>query len=179
MKTKAYHTISDRGNPEQIKSEAPFIGKRENPWLSIGYYFWDDDIDQAHKWGRDGYQGKYVICSANIALQNVLDLHNRRSHQKYFIKLLEIAQKHFDKKQIYDVPLGKAIQFLRKLNERQKGIFDYDGVRCADFPYQGRFIFVENRKEYTLLNPRIQICVFKEGKRCIESVVVTHPKKYR
>lgn len=175
METIGYHTLEDRENPEEVTEKAPFPCNRGDAWLSSGYYYWDDDLEQAHRWGK----GNYIICKSTISLDDIIDLHNKRNDQKYFIELLKIAKNFFKKKKIENVPIGKAVQYLRKLNKKKIGTFDYQGIRAADFPIQPRFKFVSTRPQYTYLHARIQICIFEEGRDAIKSLDIIHPEKYR
>jgi hypothetical protein len=178
LETIGYHTVEDRNNPEDIRNNAPFIGTRPNQWLSRGCYFWDDDLEQAHTWGKP-YKGGYVICEAELSLNNVLDLHNKRSHQEQFKKMLEMVMNFLKLQKISNVPIGKAIEFLRKKNEKQAGVFPYFGIRASDFPYQDKFIFVEGKKEYTMFNPRIQICIFSKDTNNISNTKIIYPENYK
>jgi hypothetical protein len=162
LETIGYHTVEDRNNPEYIRENAPFIGTKPNQWLGIGCYFWDDNLKHAHNWGKNSYRKGYVICEAKISLQNVLDLHNNTKDQEYYKERVEEVKVYLKYKRNIDVPISKAVAFLQKLNEKKQGMFPYFGIRASDYPPQDKFLFVEGRHEYTLLNPRIQICIFKK-----------------
>ena len=38
---KAYQTLENRSNPDQIEEQGPFLCRHKNAWLGEGYYFWD------------------------------------------------------------------------------------------------------------------------------------------
>ena len=43
---KAYQTLENRNNPDQIEEQGPFLCNRKSAWLGEGYYFWDSFIEK-------------------------------------------------------------------------------------------------------------------------------------
>ena len=51
----------------------PIICKRDNAWLGVGYYFWDEEVDAIH-WGHNSKRrtGYFEIYTADIVVDDVL-----------------------------------------------------------------------------------------------------------
>jgi len=178
-----YNTTEDRGNPDYVKSNAPFLCSRNDAWLGSGYYFWDKDELRGHEWGKYGYKENYILGKSNLNLPDNLDLTGNVDDMRFMRLLLEELIENHEKFDNYDsfsdIPLGKAIEFLKSLNSKSayKGVFDFDSIRAHDYPKDSQPIkFVEHRKEQLYLNPRVQICVIE--KECIESYEIIYPEKY-
>ena len=99
MKTVVlHHTCGQEGGEEYVLANAPFYAKdfaqeRKYQFLGAGYYFWDDDIEQAHYWGKVHYNNKYyiVVFDCNIDEEFLLDL-NTREGQKMFFEMQKALQ---------------------------------------------------------------------------------------
>lgn len=161
--TIGYHTIRNKSRREDIKKNAPFKCTRANDWLSHGYYFWDDDIDRAHDWGRKSLDNDYLIVKFRLKELNTLDLVGRRSHQIKLQELIKEIKKKLPQYKNVRLPISKAIYLLRIFNKEMKGIFDFDSVKAQDSPNPQFFNFIDRRKEQTDLNSRIQICIFEKN----------------
>ena len=184
METFGYNTLEDRKNPEEVQNNGPFICTRANAWLGHGYYFWEQDLERAHDWGRIAYSKSYMICQADLNLPKILDLLGNIAHRKYFKELISYLQSNFDafKGESKNIAIGHAIHFLRKINSRPKykGVFDYDSVRAEDFPQKGsnKLPFAYGRPETFDLNSRVQICVFNKDLGNISHYKLVYPKEY-
>ena len=171
MKTTVHHTCRKEGTKENILQNAPFKAEyNENEqklqFLGSGYYFWDNNIEMARFWGKKHYQSDYYIIEATLELKKsyFLDLVGNREHMIYFMKLKETFKKFgFDREKW---SMGHFIEFLKKLElDEKKGVFPFKIIRALDYSpntkYSDKVNFVGNKKNYTLLNPRIIICLIE------------------
>ncbi|MDD2582996.1 MAG: hypothetical protein PHR66_13485, partial [Desulfuromonadaceae bacterium] len=60
MKTIGHHTCSKKNGKAFILENAPFLSEYNETgkvlkFLGTGYYFWDDNIEMAHNWGRSHF----------------------------------------------------------------------------------------------------------------------------
>ena len=62
MKKTALYQAIDGGIREV--PEGPIYCSTRDARLGEGYYFWDSAINAAHWWGRQHYQGNYIICQS-------------------------------------------------------------------------------------------------------------------
>lgn len=182
-RTVGFHTLEDRKNPDYIKKFAPFACTRSDAWLSYGYYFWERDLLRAHAWGKQAYgDNKYVICECLLELPNMLDLVGNREHQDKMRELVTYLAKTHPALQGVEPPLSKAIALLRLWQKKRRiANFPYDSVRAQDFPNPATYKFVEKenrRVETTILNPRIQICLFTADKLALPSLKIIYPEPY-
>lgn len=157
-----YHTVQDRDDIYYVMNNAPFECCRNNAWLGKGYYFWEF-IDHAHWWGKQSYKGKYHICKSEyIADQStILDLHGNveqiedflegfemlKNKCKYELTLPEVIE--FMKKKLWDEFNYKAVRISSQKDEINKNEIGYNYIPAS-----------YKRKDFILLKPRIQICVF-------------------
>jgi hypothetical protein len=165
--TTIQHTCMSKGTNEFIEQNAPFFAKVKSAeevdqFLGSGYYFWDNHIEMAHRWGKDHYQNKYTIVesSAYIGLDVCLDLVGCRAHMKALHDLeQDLLHKNVKKKQQWTV--GECIEFLKELDD--KNVFPYEVIRAVDqvlpkkFKQQAMF-FVTKTNHFTVLNPKIALC---------------------
>ncbi len=178
METIGYHTVEDKDNPEYIENRAPFKCESPSAWLSYGYYFWDSDEERAHEWGIHRYgKNRYIICEGELDFtdDSLLDLTGNVEDMKYFQELMHL----YNKKKM---PIGRFITYLRNLNEKPKtkGIFDYNAIRWHDYPQKNnpKLFFTNEGSEFTYLNPRVQICIFKKKPKNIRCFEIVYPDKY-
>jgi len=182
-RTIGFHTLEDRNNPQYIKDFSPFICNRNNAWLSYGYYFWEKDLKRAHAWGERAYGiKKYVICQFDLELPNMLDLVGDREHQEKMRELVIYLARTHPALNGKEPPLSKAIALLRLWQKKNRiNNFPYDSIRAQDFPNPASYKFVEKedrRTETTILNPRIQICLFEVNNRVLSPLRIVYPEQY-
>jgi len=160
--TLGYYTLEDRDNPDEIERHGPFKCTSSTAWLGHGYYFWDNDLDRAHKWGIQSYKEGYVICETSLNLTGLLDLCSI-SGKKELQTLLQVLKEEMPEYRQKKIPIGKAIMHLRQIAQkpRFKNIFPYHATRADDCPEDARIYFVLGKPEFTCLNPRVQICVYE------------------
>ncbi len=62
--TTAFHTVINKGSPETILQEAPYLSRDDlSSYLSQGYYFWDNDLRRAEEWGKEKYGDNFLILN--------------------------------------------------------------------------------------------------------------------
>lgn len=183
METIGYNAVEDRNDPEYVRKNAPFLCNHKSAWLGSGYYFWEKDEDRGHEWGKIGYKNKYILGKSTLVLPNCLDLLGDVDDMKYFkylLKILKEQHQKFNIKDPNDIPMGKAIEYLKQISLKGKyaDIFDFDSIRSVDYPPSSQPIkYVKTREEVLYLNPRVQICVINK-KECVKSYEIIYPKHY-
>jgi len=157
-----FHSCEAIGDCDTL--DVPFLSKKNNQWLSQGYYFWTDSPFYAKKWRRGKryvYQFKYVVEK-----QYVLDLVGSVSDQLMFIedyietfKILTTQVVGLKKYQHQDIPIGVIIETLRRFEEfpyHAIKAYDITRVNAIEFPY------VEGKREKTFIPTRQQMVIFKD-----------------
>lgn len=157
FKTIGYQTVENRNNVAEILEKAPFICYRKDAWLGYGYYFWDNNLEYAKKWGEDGYKAKgYIICKTDLKIENLFDLVGNTVHQQVFDMLYKQHQATRKDKLI----VAQVLNLMRK----NKADFNYQAIRVFDDnPNTNKIAFTNQYKPpFLILNLRIQICVFEK-----------------
>lgn len=167
MRTIGHHTCGKKNGREYILEHAPFYAGFDEPsgrmqFLGSGYYFWDDNIEMAHKWGTDHYKGLYYILQCDVLMPGelFLDLVGNRSHMRYFLKVAEKYAKSGHARAKWS--LGSFIEHLKMLEKDRPGIFPFKVLRAVDMlprDEHSKWYFVTGKQNFTLLNPRIVICI--------------------
>ena len=65
-KVVLHHTCSQDNGEAFVRKNAPFLAKdnpqnRKYQFLGTGYYLWEDDIEQAKRWGEVHYKNSYFV----------------------------------------------------------------------------------------------------------------------
>lgn len=157
-----YHTINNDGSDDFILENIPFKGTTQNPWLGVGYYFWENFIDPAEYWGKTHYKGKYIITTFVISFnwEKVYDLLGNTDHISNF---QEVSKFICDKYSLdpNEITVGKILNYLKDSNN-----FDFHSVRVDTTSSFGRYrvnkIKFTNSQDRTVIitNPAIQICIY-------------------
>ena len=166
-----YQTWEDRGNYEEIEKHGPYFctlkdskgnyktGVRE-PWLGEGYYFWDNNINDAHWWGKTSYNrfGKaYLICKTNFDLHSSLLL-DTVSEPYLLEELLACAERIKREKNLDRVTVPLVLGYLR-----QSPGFTYKAIRVCPSPLECRpkiWINFPGDQFGLAKKEKIQICFF-------------------
>ncbi len=92
MERIMYHTQEERIK----KLDSPVACIRDDAWLGIGYYFWED-FDDAKKWGRKSKKetGRYEIYKASIFCENILDTVFNEEHYRFWLAQIEKIANRF------------------------------------------------------------------------------------
>lgn len=176
MGVKCYQTLEETEDIRYVEDNGPFKCTHPKSWLGVGYYLWDRRISFAHQWGNHAYVkfGKnYLIGEILLDVTfKCFDIHNDVDCQMAFEEILEMAKTHpkfIGKKN--SVP--KVIEVLKA-----SGRFDYHSIRTADYPNSSiRISFSDDvqKQEYTITNPRIQICVINSKEVFLSPFSVIYP----
>lgn len=178
--TRVHQTVDDLGDAEKIESHGPFPGKDFGRlYLGSGAYFWDDHIELAHWWGEKHIGEDYVICCADLKVDEntFCDLVGSRQdmlHLKNLITELNITH----------LKLGAIIEVLKKLEQkyRRGDIFPFKVIRAVDVSYssykQELYDFAEGKSGKTSLNPVYLICLIARSDIYLSSYRIIHPAKY-
>jgi hypothetical protein len=169
-----HHTCSNKNGKAFVEKNAPFRAVHDqeggsHQFLGSGYYFWDDNEDVAHHWGNMHYRGAYFVLAARISTPNILllDLVGNRQDMKYLRDVVEMFRDEiFPNK---EPAIGSVLEFLQKINgqEGYAGIFPFKVIRAVDSSsnnpkFQSPMKFVGTKSNFTMLNPRIIICLIEK-----------------
>lgn len=172
-RTTIYQTLEHRNNADEVEASGPFLCHRKNAWLGVGYYFWDTDIELAHEWGRNSYNGNYFICRTYLPStgNDVFDLVGNLEHLKELREAMSVICKNYE-----DCTVATVIEYLKKHTEFLK---DFKAVRSRDERRSSCFLPYPGGKAILNLRPRIQICVF--NKSSLEGIPfeIIYPDDYR
>ena len=186
MKIKTlYQTLKDKGNPDYVEDNAPFICNWSNSWLGDGYYFWDTFIENAHWWGKVRHGDSYIICKAECDFNSELcfDLVGDTEHMLDFedsIKFLKSKKLVND-----DTTVARIITFLKdKIAD-----FKYEAIRVYGIKsisdhkeeyqkYKHRLIFEVSKPQYLDYKPAIQLCLFKKNSLNLRNINIDFPDEY-
>lgn len=167
INTIGYHTFKYDPSNGYDESGAPCVSKVKTkedgsevlPFVGEGYYFWDDNIERAHLWGRQRCHGKYKIMRCPLMLQGetFLDLVGSREDIRNFSLILEKLKEHCG-----DLTISKAILRLQMMSRSNPEIFPFKIIRVMDVSKNKGYIkFAIDKKSQMLLNPEIFICFFE------------------
>lgn len=185
-----YQTLQNRGNKEEVLEKAPFCCTREDAWLGIGYYFWEEE-ELAHWWGSGNprWSESYIICKTGLSIpqEQVLDLVGNISHISLLRYLVAEYQKTSQAKQS-PLTLPKIIKFIERTMGKGSEQFPYRAIRLQgrgskvinleNTIRQGKQTInftLHNSKVFLDLYPPIQICVF-DRKDIHRPVEIIYPK---
>lgn len=131
----------------------PIICYRNNAWLGVAYYFWDDEIDAIH-WGHNSKRstGFFEIYKADIDCENVLDTVFNEEHYTFWVKQIEKAAKHITIKTGIKASLKEINQYFK---EKANWSEITDGIMFQDLPNSDDLL-VKN----LYYRKRIQIAVY-------------------
>lgn len=158
-----YHTVKDKGNPNEIIKDAPFYASGDDQWFGEGYYFWESYIGNAHWWGDVHCYNSYVICESEYE-QNAnqcFDLVDNKEHMDMLsILIKELTRLKVIKK---DTTLSRILVFAREY-----GLFptSFKSIR-ASIPGSRSYFNKKYGKTIPItdqfrldLQPQIQLCFF-------------------
>lgn len=180
MIVTAYQTLEDRSNIDYVEREGPFHCKRNDAWLSYGYYFWDSNMKWAIEWGENSFTKKgkeFIVATCGIDLsQKCFDLFGSVEDKLEFMRIFEVMKQSGKIKSHHRLILPNIIRFMES-----KNIFPYKSIRAADYPKIPMKVYFSpftDREEYTILNQRVQICVKQKKGVTLQPFKVIFPEKY-
>lgn len=166
-----YHTLEDRGNPNEILKEGPQLCYRTDTWFGHGYYFWDTEINWAHEWRRP----PYMIFAANIIIdENTFDLLGNVQHCKDFEDWAKLLNDKLKKLNKPNANTPEIIQYMK-----QRASFPYNSIRGYDEPRPKKYFFRNRSNENFSLNKRVQICLIDKTNLLLQTFTIVHPEKYK
>lgn len=182
---KAYQTLEDRGNPEEIESKGPFLCNRPKAWLGEGYYFWDSFINNAHWWGKKGacYVRGYIICESSYELnEKCFDLHDNPQHMSYFENVIRLMTKQ----RLYQkdkTTVARIIEFVKQNTSFSEA---YEAIRvngtnsvALKSHFSSKIPFKSGKNyQYLDISPAIQICFFNKSSLNRKDFKIVYPPEY-
>lgn len=181
MKTLGHHTCSTINGKEYVRTHAPFLAGNQRggkvQFLGTGYYFWDDNIEMAHRWGDLHFKGNYCVLEFELNMpENIfLDLVGNRRHMHIFLAMALKIQSQF--KSSAKMNIGEIIELLKRFSTDNPEIFPYKIIRAVDLmpkDEQSKWYFVPSKQNYTLLNPRIIICLLEKNSLLLQLRKIVH-----
>lgn len=145
----------------------------------------DNNIDLAKVWGKTHYNNDYYVIKINLDLNqdNCYDLVGNRSHQIHFIKLLEEFAEETGISKLEKWSVNQWIEMIKELKKESPEIFPWKMVRAVDLLNHERYSraqkmikFIEAKNNYTIVNPKIVICVFNKEDLNLKSKETTIQK---
>jgi len=125
---KAYQTLEDRGNYDDVEKYGPYICHHKNAWLGSGYYFWESFIENAHWWGIEGaaYKNGYLICESKFELndEKCFNLIDNPDHIRAFNTIRDTMKQ----KGLYIDGKTTVARIVNQIKEVIK-IFHYEAIR--------------------------------------------------
>ena len=181
MKRKTiFQTLENRENPDDIENQGPFLCTRK-PWLGKGYYFWDTFIELAHWWGRQGYDGNYVICQSQIDYnpEDIFDLVGDTEQISEFRNYVKILKECYKGEFL-------TVDFVIEHMKRTMKSFTYsviranpiDTVKCDPELKALRLPFVFHNSAYLDMVPPIQLCIIDKKYIGKNNFRIIHPVEY-
>lgn len=154
-KVLLHHTCKQDGGENHVLKEAPFFAKENQQinkelFLGSGFYLWEDDIEQAHHWGKKHYHNQYYIVAFECEIDEtlVLDLDSKKG-EKVFSNLQELFKAKGTNRNIKDYCLNKVLKTLFK---GTFGIdFGYRIIRVKDVSSAQKISFTSNKPNYTYI----------------------------
>lgn len=183
MKTKGHHTCLFNGDQESVKKNSPFLAEHKPnegkvQFLGTGYYFWDNNLELAKIWGKSHYSGRFAIIEVDFDLNSDTnyDLVGNRSHQIDLMERLKILINNSDNDKTKKWTLSQFLTFMQNIAVINSDVFPYKMVRAVDllnhkrnFKVQELIRFTEDKDNYTIINPKIVICVFDKNALNLET----------
>lgn len=178
MIVEAFQTLEDRDNIDEIELEGPFKCTHEKSWLGVGYYLWDTNFDWALTWGKVAHQKNgrdFVIAKCQIDLSvKCFDLFGSVQHQQDLIEVIKVMRDSGKIKNKGDETIPNIIMYMKN-----KGIFDFKSIRAADMHDKVvQLHFLKERKEFLVINQRVQICVIDKKDVLLRPFSVIYPEEY-
>lgn len=153
-------------------------------WLGDGYYFWENDLNSAHWFGRKQYNNNYVILEVQIKSDNLLDLAGSKTHLIEFSRMVKFL--HDEYPEFYYLneerpTLRNYIEFLREANNETKGLFPYKGV-VINYSAKPDKIKIDDNKRRSVdldLNRIFIICIFNLSEVHLHTLNIVYRQGYR
>lgn len=189
MITKGHHTCKKDGGRDAVIKNAPFLAehkpnevdlqKQKLQFLGQGYYFWDNNFEMAKIWGKLHCSNDFFVieCDIEISESKCFDLVGNRSHQIFLVSLLKKLKKSGYDRDYWEI--CKCIEYLKKLANYNSEVFPFESIRAIDYlpPHelqQVEFYFVKGNKHFTILNPKMAICVLEKDTLPLHTIKIIY-----
>ncbi len=177
----AYQTLEDKDNIDHVETSGPFKCTRRDAWLGHGYYFWDTNIEWAKEWGVNSYKKQnkdFIIGKCIVDITNeCFDLVGSVASQLELIDAINLFKASgFINPPQHRLILPNIIEYLKK-----KDIFKYKSIRASDITNKVirlNFSDYEYKREYMIINQRIQICVIEKKNVVLPPFKIIYPEIY-
>lgn len=185
---KAYQTLEDRGNYNEVEEHGPYKCTHKNAWMGSGYYFWESLIDNAHWWGSEGaaYRRGYIICESSFELsdEKCFNLIDNPDHLEAYNNMRELMKENG----LYIEGRTTAARIIDQIKEVIK-VFHYEAIRFygvnsinSNSPFSKRtnFVYQHLKKSYQYLDtsPAIQICFYNKNSLNRKGFKIIFPPEY-
>lgn len=171
-----YHTTEHRGNHQEIEARGGVYGDTTDLFLGRGFYYWEDNYQQALVWGQRRYKGNFYVFSGTITfdLDKMFDI-STMTHNNFILKLFKQFKAQYKHKTRSDTFfLGLFIDFLlnlqndllriNKINEDEVFFpFDYSkGIDHSAMKRTDSELFSKRDPSWYFSSPLVFFCVYQE-----------------
>lgn len=142
-------------------------GREKYQFLGEGYYFWDDNIERAHKWGKTRCEDKYLVLELPLVLQGnrFLDLVGSRQDLRILVEALNAIRDR-----IPDLKLGAFFHMMQTMEKIEPGSWPFSIIRALNVKSNTQKIdFNHVPDSKMLLNPEIIICFYDKKELNLQS----------
>ena len=184
-KVTIFQTLDDKGNPDDVHRDGPYICRWENAWLGHGYYFWEIFLNSAQWWGKSRYKDNYIICEGNYIFddEKIFDLSNGNPQHNLDFEtyLKELKSKGFIKEKVTTV--SRVFIFLKT---HIKSFSKYEASRAyspnaigTNYPeHIHRLYFEKDKDMYYDMRPAVQICFYSKKALSLSDYRIIYPEHY-
>lgn len=163
--------------PEYTEKTTPVLAKNPEKrvkgiekyqFLGSGYYFWDNNIERAHKWGQQHYNGKYKILELPLELKgdHFLDLVGSREDIMTLVNALKEIENN-----IPDLKLGAFFHVMQIIEKYRPGSWPYTIIRALNVKSNADKIpFNHIKGSRMLLDPEIIICFYEKKELNLQGI---------
>lgn len=147
--------------PEKIKESEENKKEPKYQFLGAGFYFWDNNIKRAHRWGRQHYQNNYLILEIPLDLKgdNFLDLVGSREDLMKFLKAYRKIKKKFP-----GLKIGAFFHGMQTMTKNGFSAWPYKIIRALNVKSNASKIPFNNIPDSRmLLDPEIIICYYDKN----------------
>jgi hypothetical protein len=186
---RAYQTLEDRGNIDEVEREGSFKCRLANAWLGEGYYFWESYIENAHWWGKEGakyIKNSYIICETKFIsnIEKCFDLYDNFHHMEEFNKSIN----KMSIEGLYNPEITTVGKVLHFMSEKANYLSGFEAIRAygvnsinMDSHYKNKTKFTKNGGFYSPhldRSPPIQICFIGKNGLNRNEFKVVFPDEY-
>ena len=165
-----YHTTNAEGKPLKEPIHSKWVKDKRDSYCGSGYYFWENNIDQAKFWGEFKYSRKqieYCIYETTMNFDGktgkVLNLVGNRRHLEYIFKSFQEVSAFVEDGELANWSLGQSFEMLKRYFTEDE--LPFDAVRVVESKQNGltkKMNFKANSdKSYVIFNPVIIVCYIK------------------